>query len=589
MGRRRNDEAPARTTLTRRSAVGLLGTAAAVTAVGATAAVAAPGTPRQAMARLTGGTGSPGATPGASAAPPPAVPLGSRSAPEASGAPTTSPRYQGSVGGATPTVTTAAVTQPPTVLSLDAAKHLGRRATWGLTPGVVTAIRAAGPAAWVAAQLKPASIKDPTVDRMLTRLETIGKTPAQLLALNESREDDDYWYAHTELEQAALIRATWSNRQLFEVVVDFFHSRLHVPSRMDKSRNTLNHYDAQVIRKHALGRFEAMLWAMLTHPAMIVYLDNQENTKFGGNQNLGRELLELHTLGVDAGYTQKDVAGVSRLLTGLSVDRDTLKMVYRPEQHYVGRVTVFGHVFANASAANGLTAMRNLVKFLAHHPKTAEYLALDLARRFVSDAPPKALVARLAKTYLANDTAMVPVLKQLFGSPEFKASVGQKFRRPMENTIATMRVLGIRPLSDWDTQSRGLRDLRWTLETMGNTPYGHTTPDGYADFAQPWLSTVGTLARWNMQMAFSGSWFEGFTQPAVSAWLDGATTYGAAVDKLAIRLLMQKPTTAQRNAVLAFLGRARTDPLTASARRDDYNLRVRVPALLLGAPTHQLR
>ena len=320
--------------------------------------------------------------------------------------------------------TASTVKQKPTMLVLDPALHVARRASWGPTPALVSAIRKAGPTAWVEAQLAPSAIADTRVDGLLSTLDTLKKTPAQLKAMNPAREKEDYFYAHTQLETAAVIRATWSNRQLFEVMVDFWHSRLHVPAHFDKSRDTLNDYDRVVIRGHALGTFEAMLWAMVTHPAMILYLDNQQNTKSGGNQNLGRELLELHTLGVDAGYTQADVENAAKLLTGLSVDPSTLKMVFRPEQHFVGKVKVFGTTYANATASGGLTTLRSLVKKLATHPKTAEYLATDLVRRFVSDAPPRALVSRLAKTYLENATAVKPVLRQLFESPEFKASVG---------------------------------------------------------------------------------------------------------------------------------------------------------------------
>ncbi|MBI4943422.1 MAG: DUF1800 domain-containing protein [Actinobacteria bacterium] len=500
--------------------------------------------------------------------------------------------YQGSTGGKAPTMTTvAAVTQKPTMLVLDPALHVARRATWGPTPTTVAAIKKAGPKAWIESQLAPSKITDTRVDALLAKLDTLNKTPAQLKAMNKAREKEDYFYAHTQLETAAVIRAAWSKRQLFEVMVDFWHSRLHVPAHFDKSRDTLNHYDRLVIRKHALGTFEAMLWAMVTHPAMILYLDNQQNTKFGGNQNLGRELLELHTLGVDAGYTQTDVQNAAKLLTGLSVNPDTLTMVFRPEQHFVGKVKVFGTTYANATAAGGLTTLRSLVKKLANHPKTAEYLAADLVRRFVSDAPPRALVARLAKTYLANATSIKPVLRQLFASPEFQASVGQKYRRPLESTVATMRALSLQPSTNTTELMTSLRNLRWGLDQMGQAPLGHTAPDGYADFAQPWLSTVGTLSRWNMQMALAGGWNKGFTKPNAAGWIGDAVTYGVAVDRIAKRVLFQKPTAAQKAAILAFLGHTSTTKIPAWAKtgNGDYNLRVRAVALLLGAPQHQLR
>ena len=497
--------------------------------------------------------------------------------------------YQSSTGGDAPAATAVPVKQPPTILALDPALHVARRLTWGPTPGLVAAIRKAGVAGWIDAQLAPSRIPDPAVDALLARLDTLKASPATLKSWNKAREKDDWFYAHTQLEQAQVARAAWSNRQLFEVVVDFWHSRLHVPGHFDKSRDTLNDYDRTVVRKHAFGTFEAMLHAAVTHPAMILYLDNQQNTRDGGNQNLGRELLELHTLGVDAGYKQKDVEATARLLTGLSVDKDTLRTVFHPADHHVGRVTVFGKGFANATASGGMTTIRALTRFLARHPKTAHSIATDLVRRFVADAPPKALVARLAKTYLAHDTAIVPVLRQLFASPEFRASVGQKYRRPLEHTVATMRALGLRPAADPAATLKSLRDLRWGLEQMGQTPLGHTAPDGYADFAQPWLSTLGTLTRWNMAMALAGGWNKGFTKPSVNAWIGSARTYGTAVDRIASRLLFQKAPAAHRAAALAFLGVRASTPIPDWARTGDYNLHVRVPALLLGGPHHQLR
>ena len=187
--------------------------------------------------------------------------------------------YQNAATGKAPAADPSlAVKQPPTVLPKDQALHLARRAAWGPTPALVAEIRKVGSAAWVASQLAPGRIADPVCDRLIAQFDTLGMTPAQLKAMNNSRQQTDYFYAHTQLEQAAIARAAWSNRQLLEVTVDFLHSRLHVPAHFDKSRDALNHYDTTVIRKYAFGRFSDMVWAMITHPAMILYLANQNNT-----------------------------------------------------------------------------------------------------------------------------------------------------------------------------------------------------------------------------------------------------------------------------------------------------------------------
>jgi uncharacterized protein (DUF1800 family) len=590
------------TTMSRRRIFGLLGTGAVVSACGAKVAPEAVkgsvGSVSDALGvnrEVAGGKDSLAAGAAARNRAKAAGKVGTAGAGSIDAAKAATPKVrnasQGAPGGRAPAASVdSGLKQPPTPLTLDQTLHLARRASWGPTPQLVAAIRRQGATAWINQQLSPASIADPVADRVLTRYNTLGMAPPQLAAEHDEREknEKDFFYAHSQLEKAAMVRAIWSNRQLFEVTVDFFHNRLHVPAHFDKARDSLNDYDVKVIRKYAFGKFSDMVWAMVTHPAMIRYLDNQNNTKDGGNQNLGRELLELHTLGVDAGYKQADVQGAAKLLTGLGVT-DQQVMVFNQDQHFVGPVKVFGKTYRNASAAGGMATIKKMVKDLTHNRHTAEYLALDLARRFVTDAPSKALVKRLAATYLKNDTAIAPVLRQLLTSPEFKASVGQKYRRPFESVAATARVLGVTAAPDLEKADQALGNMRYTLEQMGQAPLGHTAPDGYADFARPWMSSVGVLARWNMQMSLSGGWQDGFTKPDVDAMLAKAKTYGGAIDVMISRLTFQKGTRAQRATLLRFLGKSAGTPLTDNDRKNDYNLRVRTPALILGGPNHQLR
>ncbi len=588
---------PARSDLDRRKLITLIGSGVAATAGGLAAVKVVPalrdssaGAVQPTVQQVRAGSVA-GSSMGSNAAGLRAAPVAATGTSAGSSATTAAKTdYQNAATGKAPAANAGTVVkQPPTVLPLDQALHLARRAAWGPTPTLVAEIRRSGTAAWITRQLTPASIPDPVCDGLLAQFDTLGMTPAQLNGMNKSREKDDYFYAHTQLEQAAITRAAWSNRQLFEVTVDFLHSRLHVPAHFDKSRDSLNHYDATVIRRNAFGKFSDMVWAMITHPAMIVYLDNQNNTKGGGNQNLGRELLELHTLGVDAGYKQSDVAAAAMLLTGLGVDQNNTVMKFWPDRHYVGPVKVFGKTYPNASAAGGLATIQALVRDLTHHPKTAQYFCLDLARRFVSDAPSAALVKRLAAAYLKYDTAIAPLLKIILTSPEFQAGIGQKYRRPLENTVASIRALGLAPAADQTKFRTALRDLRYSLDQMGQSPLGRTSPDGFPDFAQPWLSSLGVLARWNLQMSLVGGWRDGLSKPDVDALLGSAKTYGAAVDAMYLRLLFQKITAGHRTALLGFLGKPASTPLAANDRADDYNLRVRIPALILGAPSHQLR
>ncbi|MGL5857931.1 MAG: DUF1800 domain-containing protein [Angustibacter sp.] len=598
--------------VSRRGLIGIVGAGAVASACGTTAAVA-PDTVQAALDPVVGALGGDrgeaavarslkrasqqkqkagGAASGAAASG-----AGSSMTPKPSMKPAVRNGSFGAAGGRPPAPSTnSGLTQPATPLSTDQALHVARRAAWGATPALLTQIRK-GSTAWIDRQLNWKSIPDGYVEGLVGTLDTIGAEPATLLSWNGQREKQDYFYAHSQLEVAAIWRASYSERQLYEVMVDFWHNRLHVPSVFDKSRNTLNQYDVLVIRPYALGKFSDMLWAMLSKSsAMLVYLDNHLNTKNGGNQNLGRELLELHTLGVDAGYTQSDVIAASKLLTGLGIDdappngQSRMVVTYHPDRHHVGPVKVFGKTYANGSADAGMVTIKQLSDDLARHPKTAYSLALDLCRRFVSDQPPVALIKRLATTYLKNDTDIAPVVKQLLTSREFKASVGQKYRRPLESLVATIRTLDVKPTDDAAKRYEVFQHLRWSLYEMDQRPYGHNAPDGHADYARRWLSTVGVLNRWNMYAVLAGGWHkDGLNPPDVTAMLGNAATYGDAVDALWLRLLYEKATSAERAAILTFLEEGSADPLTADQRANNYNLRARATALILGSVDHQMR
>src|SRR3954453_17601733 len=233
-----------------------------------------------------------------------------------------------------------------------------------------------------------------------------------------------------DLGRAALGRAAWSRRQLLEVMVDVWSNHLNVTCPSDNVSDNRHRYDADVIRPHALGRFADLLEAATTHPAMLTYLDNASSTKKAPNENLGRELLELHTVGVGAGYTEAEVRDSARILTGLTVDGEGAA-TYRPKWHWTGAVTVLDFADPNASADDSGVVTASLDP-LARHPATARRSAALLARRavrapppraprhppppprrFVRAPPPAALVDRLAAAYTAADTAIAPVLRVL--------------------------------------------------------------------------------------------------------------------------------------------------------------------------------
>ena len=246
---------------------------------------------------------------------------------------------------------------------------------------------------------------------------------------------------------------------------DFWSNHLNVTCPGD-TWDSRHLYDSQVIRKYAFGKYKDMLLASAKHPAMLLYLNNEESTKQHPNENYGRELLELHTVGVDGGYDENDIYSSARILTGLTLrnpkpgttDRPSWtrrEFAFDPTIHDTSGGTILGFTWSNHAASTGLTQAENYITYLARHRKTAERIAYKLAVRFVSDAPPASLVSRLADVYQANDTAIVPVLRALFTSREFTFSSGMKVRRPYEDLIAGLRALDVRPSTNADFPTDG--------------------------------------------------------------------------------------------------------------------------------------
>jgi uncharacterized protein (DUF1800 family) len=454
------------------------------------------------------------------------------------------------------------------VLTNDRNLHLLRRLTYGPSPASVAELDAMGVGRWMSAQLNPSTIDDHVCDSYVARF------PRLVWTIPQARHylSSGAWDVMDDLGQASLVRAAWSRRQLFELMVDFWSNHLNVTNPSSDVWDNRHDYDKNVIRKFTFGRFADMLWASANHPAMMRYLNNADSVPPDFNENYGRELLELHTVGVDAGYTEVDMRNSALVMSGYGVhdpwpsDIRTGLFEYNPDNHYVGPVTVMGFSSANATAAGGYGVGQAYISYLAHHPSTARRIADKLVTRFVSDDPRPKLSARLAATYLAGDTAIVPVLKQLFSSKEFLFSVGEKVRRPMEDLIASVRTLGVSP--DPGTATNGLQALYWESSSLGQQPMAWALPNGYPDTAQDWQSTNGTLERWNIHMALSGQWWPVDNGPAAPLLQAPSVlpatrpaTYGAFVDLMAQRLVYQTLAPDGRAAVLAFMGVAASDPV----------------------------
>jgi uncharacterized protein (DUF1800 family) len=473
----------------------------------------------------------------------------------------------------------AAARSEADLVSGDPIAHLLRRATFGPTPASLAEARRLGLNGWLDRQLDPAAIDDSRAGAVLSRLPLAG---ASIAAVRSAIKVHSY-EAFGQLGRAAIVRAAWSERQLYEVVVQFWANHLHITAPSGGVWDSRSDYDAQVLRKHAFGRYADLLKASMRHPAMLTYLDNRSSTRAHPNENYARELMELHTVGLI--YSEDDVQQAARLLTGMTAGKDGA-YVYDAARHATGPVRALGFRHANPADESGPLAFGD---YLARHPATAQRIAQKLAVRFVADVPPDALVARLAKVYLDNDTAIVPVLRALFTSAEFAAALGRKTRTPFEDLIATIRTLGLGP---GPSGVKALDALYNALVDAGNAPFRWDPPNGFPDFGPAWASASGFLLRCNLHLNLATGWYpSGLQRPADllrSLVPSLPATYGGLVDALAVRLTGARLPAAHTAAVLSVAGKLPTSPLSSS----DKSLAGSAPyliALVLDSPTFQLR
>jgi uncharacterized protein (DUF1800 family) len=373
----------------------------------------------------------------------------------------------------------------------DPLLRLLQRAGYGPRPGDLAQARQLGFEAYLEQQLHPDQSEDTAADLVLRGLSYPNMGIDRLLALEEPAE------AGREFGLAAISRALLSRRQLQEAMVEFWSDHFHIYVRKNRRLVLFKIVDdREVIRPHALGRFPDLLRASARSPAMLIYLDNARNVAGRPNENYARELMELHTMGVDGGYTQKDVAEVARALTGWSVARrGPIQGDFRfyPEQHDTAEKEVLGQTLP---AGRGEADVHDVLDILASHPATAEFIATKLARRFVADAPPPALVARVAERYRETGGEIKAMLRTIFHSEEF-AAAPPKLKRPYTFMVSALRALNatVRPtILQAERQGVGV----W-LRRLGQPLFQWPAPDGYPDVAAAWSDNL--LPRWNFALA----------------------------------------------------------------------------------------
>ncbi len=331
-----------------------------------------------------------------------------------------------------------------------------------------------------------------------------------------------------DLAESKLYRALYSNRQLEEVLTDFWYNHFNVFFDKGLDRYLVTSYERDAIRPHVLGKFEDLLRATARSPAMLFYLDNWQSVgpqspagvrqKKGLNENYGRELLELHTLGVDGGYTQKDVTEVARCFTGWTIRRPRreAEFEFNTRMHDNGEKTVLG---VRIPAGGGIQDGFRVLHILATHPATARFISRELAIRFVADEPPASLVDRMAATFRKRDGDLRAVLETMFHSPEFwsRGAYRSKTKSPLEMVASSLRALN----ADVDFGF----GLSKQLMDLGEPLYRKAEPTGYSNSSQEWVNSAGLLARMNFGLALAKNQIPGVK--VTGAAPDAALTLGA--------------------------------------------------------------
>jgi uncharacterized protein (DUF1800 family) len=515
--------------------------------------------------------------------------------PPTTAAPTTAAPTTAAPTTAAPTTTTPPTTAPPTTVPpppppAATARLMTSRLTFGITPEVDQSIVALGINGWVEDQLSK-SRPDPAIENLFSSYQILNGTPKQ--AYDALRDDGDHY---REITHAQIVRARYSSHQLFETMTHLWMDHFNISFEGSDNAYTVA-FQEQAIRPNAMGRFVDLLVATAESGSMMEYLDNTDSdARRGINENYGRELLELHTLGIDENgnqiYSEEDVVGAAHVMSGWAREGDRNSATYgqfryRPEYHSTDAVSLLGGQWTNAGLVDK-AAGDSLLQFLARHPQTANYIAFKLCRRFVADSPPAGLVSSAAAVYLANDTALVPVLRHIFNSTEFAASGGQKVRRPFELLSAAMRSLGTSvPM---DPQSDASEDLIRALQRMGHQPWRWETPDGYPDEALPWVNSTALLLGWEFTSRLARN---ELTRPSddsplvtdISTLRGNAATAGELFDRLTFRCNLGDLPVELRDALLSILGATADTP---AADIDDDDL-VELTTFLLAHPLFLLR
>lgn len=485
----------------------------------------------------------------------------------------------------TPRTATTPIYSYPKTLVLDPRSRLVlNRFTGGWTAALRSQVAAAGGIdTWFAKQL--GSTSDTFYSASSTWWPSNVNSPLTTIQRDEAGIES-IWEATVNYQRWSLVRRVHGQHQVRETMAAFWENHFHVPAASSASGAFRAPY-GRMIRSLALGRFSVLLNAVSTHPAMGTYLGTATSTKSAPNENQGRELLELHTVGREAGFTEDDVKSSARILTGYRVDVwRTWAVTYDPASHWTGPVQVLGFSHPNTHP-DGRAVTKAYLDYLARHPATATRIARKLATYFVSDTPSSGLVGHLARVYLANDTAIAPVLKALVAHAEFQASAGKKTRTPEEDVIATYRALGVTIASPTGGEDAA-NAIIWQASHLGLAPFSWPRPDGRPDSAAAWSSVSRMLASFDVHYTMSGGWWPRgratYRKPV--QWLPQTTIrFDQLVDHLSRRMLGRPSTVLLRSVATQATGISASTLITADHDLVRWNMS-RLLTTLLDNPHH---
>jgi uncharacterized protein (DUF1800 family) len=507
--------------------------------------------------------------------------------------------------------------------------HVLNRLGYGPRPGDLERVRQMGVERWIQRQLEPERIPDTVLEAALGDYPVLAMSAADLyrdyppprqqdvqrfqsgqMTPQEIREvfppERRPAVINAQLQSAKITRAVLSERQLQEVMVDFWFNHFNVYALKGPVRWMTAAYEREAIRPHALGRFRDLVVATAHHPAMLYYLDNWLSTRDdlvvpgrgrrGLNENYARELLELHTLGVDGGYSQQDVVEVARCFTGWTIERPQQGggFLFRPLAHDRGAKHVLGTTIpAGGGQEDGLA----VIDLLARHPSTARFIATKLVRRFVRDDPPKALVDRVAGVFRKTDGDIRAVLVAIFASPEFISAdtYHAKTKTPLEVVASAVRALDgrLEPPPEPGAPARavgGGLTLARQVARLGAPLYEAQPPTGYPDVAEAWVNAGALLGRMNYALALAENRLPG-VRTDVGRFVQGVDRGqpAAVLDRIVSVVLQGEISASTRQVLVSQLD----SPEIVRATVDDRGPRntdvEKLAALVLGSPEFQRR